>query len=263
MQRTQPSSLGLRQFQGDRYVAFEDVHMRYGSRTVFNGMSCSFPRGKISVILGGSGLGKSTILRLIGGLIHPDSGKVQVDGANICEQSPRQLTKTRRKMGMMFQGGALLDSYTVFENVALPLREHGACDNSAIRNTVQEMLDAVGVGHAAQLHPRQLSGGMLRRVALARAIVRKPELILCDEPFSGLDPTSIRQIEALLVQINKQYGMTMIVVSHDFHSTIRMADHVLLVMSGRVLEGTPETLMQTDDREASDFLRDGVEVFRK
>jgi phospholipid/cholesterol/gamma-HCH transport system ATP-binding protein len=240
------------------FVVLNRVHMNFGDRKVFNSLTCGFPYGKISVILGGSGSGKTTILRLIGGLVHPVSGSVIVDGQNITRLSWRNLNVARRKLGMMFQGGALLDSYTVFDNVALPLREQRGRDRQEIAGEVHAILKAVDVADADDLLPGQLSGGMLRRVALARAIIRKPDVLLCDEPFSGLDPISIRRMESLLIEINRQFGMTMIVVSHDIHSTLRMADHVLLVLGGRVLQGTPDQMRHSDDAEAAEFFKEGL-----
>jgi phospholipid/cholesterol/gamma-HCH transport system ATP-binding protein len=246
--------------QTDNYIALDRVRMIYRDRHVFDSLSCNFPRGRISVILGGSGSGKSTILRLIGGLIRPQAGAVVVDGEDITKLSRQGLQLVRRKMGMMFQGGALLDSYTVFENVALPLRENGRQHGvQEIDAAVHEILKAVGVSDADRLYPRELSGGMLRRVALARAMIRKPEVLLCDEPFSGLDPVSIRHIVTLLMKINRQFAMTMIVVSHDIHSTLRMADRVLMVLKGRVLAGSPAELPLTEDAEAAEFFRDQLE----
>lgn len=241
----------------------ENIRMAYGGRRVFDALSCRFPGGKISVILGGSGLGKSTILRLIGGLVRPQGGRVVVDGEDVSRLSPRGLKTVRRKLGMMFQGGALLDSYTVFDNVALPLREQGGLSEKAIAEAVHEILKAVGVSDADDLLPGEISGGMLRRVALARAIIRKPDVLLCDEPFSGLDPVAIRRIEALLVQINRRLGMTMIVVSHDIHSMMRMADHVVLVLASHVLEGSPGQLRQNEDAEAVEFFSDDLECYQK
>jgi phospholipid/cholesterol/gamma-HCH transport system ATP-binding protein len=250
--------------QTDNYIALDRVRMVYRSRRVFDSLSCSFPRSRISVILGGSGSGKSTILRLIGGLIRPQAGTVVVDGQDVTHLPRQGLQLVRRKMGMMFQGGALLDSYTVFENVALPLRENGRNHGEGeIAAAVREILKAVGVSDADGLYPRELSGGMLRRVALARAMIRKPELLLCDEPFSGLDPVSIRHIVTLLMKLNQQFAMTMIVVSHDIHSTMRMADRVLMVLKGRVLEGAPAELPRTDDAEAAEFFRDRSEPLQK
>jgi phospholipid/cholesterol/gamma-HCH transport system ATP-binding protein len=237
--------------------------MDYGNRRVFDSLSCSFPRGRISVILGGSGSGKSTILRLIGGLVHPQGGAVMVDNEDVSRLSQRRLNLIRRKLGMMFQGGALLDSYTVFDNVALPLREQRRQTEPEIAGAVHEILCAVGVSDADRLLPGELSGGMLRRVALARAIIRKPDVLLCDEPFSGLDPVSIRRMEALLLQINRQFGMTLIVVSHDILSTMRMADRVLLILGKKILQGTPAELRHSDDPEVADFISDGLEALQK
>lgn len=234
--------------------------MIFGRRPVFNSLSCSFPRGRISVILGGSGSGKTTILRLIGGLVRPKSGAVLFDGQDITRLSARGLVGVRRKLGMVFQGGALLDSYSVFDNVALPLREHARRGNGQIAEQVRATLSAVGVADSDELLPGELSGGMLRRVALARAIIRKPVVLLCDEPFSGLDPVTVRRMESLLTRINREFGITMIVVSHDIHSTLRLADHVLLLLGGRAIEGTPAQLRQSDDPEAAEFFSDGLDA---
>jgi phospholipid/cholesterol/gamma-HCH transport system ATP-binding protein len=242
----------------DNSISLDRVRMVYGSRCVFDSLSCGFPRGRVSVILGGSGSGKSTILRLIGGLVRPQAGAVLVDGQDVTRLSQRGLNLLRRELGMMFQGGALLDSYTVFENVALPLREQRRQSEREIAGEVHDILNAVGVSDADDLLPGELSGGMLRRVALARAIVRKPQVLLCDEPFSGLDPISIRRMEGLLVEINRQFGMTMIVVSHDIPSTMRMADHVLLLLGARIWEGSPTEMRRSGDAEAAEFFSDGL-----
>jgi phospholipid/cholesterol/gamma-HCH transport system ATP-binding protein len=244
---------------GGLHVALEKVHMAFGSRVVLESLSCGFPRNRISVILGGSGSGKSTILRLIGGLIHPQSGAVIVDGQDVTGLSERGMQTTRRKLGMVFQGGALLDSYTVFDNVALPLREQRKLTPEQIAGEVHATLAAVDVSDADDLLPGQLSGGMLRRVALARAIIRKPTILLCDEPFSGLDPVSIKRIESLLVTVNRQFGITLIVVSHHVPSTMRMADHVLLLLEGNPVEGSPAHLRQSKDATVADFLDEGME----
>jgi phospholipid/cholesterol/gamma-HCH transport system ATP-binding protein len=243
----------------DAHVALRRVRMAFGARRVFEDLSCSFPRGRISVILGGSGSGKSTILRLIGGLIHPQAGEVLIDGQDVTRLSERGMRGVRRKLGMLFQGGALLDSYSVYENLALPLREQNHHTSAEIVEEVHTALQAVGVEDVDGLLPGQLSGGMLRRVALARAVIRKPTILLCDEPFSGLDPVSIKRIEALLADINRQYGMTIILVSHHVPSTMRLADHVLLLLDGRYAEGTAAELRQSADREVADFLNEGLE----
>ena len=241
------------------HIALEHVGMAFGKRKVFDGLSCSFPRGRISVILGGSGSGKSTILRLIGGLIRPQSGAVVVDGQDVTGLSERRLYEVRRKLGMLFQGGALLDSYTVFDNLALPLQERTTINAGEIADAVHASLEAVGVSDADGLLPGQLSGGMLRRVALARAIIHKPVILLCDEPFSGLDPVSVKRIEALLMGINRQFGITLVVVSHHVPSTMRMADHVLLLLENRRVEGSPAELRKSADSEVVDFLDEGPE----
>ena len=247
----------------DNYISLDRVRTVYGSRRVFDSLSCGFPRGRVSVILGGSGCGKSTILRLIGGLVRPQSGSVIVDGQDVGRLSLHGLNLLRRKLGMMFQGGALLDSYSTFDNVALPLREQRRQSEREIAGAVHDILNAVGVSDADGLLPGELSGGMLRRVALARAIIRKPDVLLCDEPFSGLDPLSIRRLEALLVQFNRQLGMTMIVVSHDIPSTMRMADHILLLLETRAWEGSPAELRRSDDAQAVEFFGDGLEPLQK
>jgi phospholipid/cholesterol/gamma-HCH transport system ATP-binding protein len=232
--------------------------MAFGDRPIFNNLSCAFSRGRISVILGGSGSGKSTLLRLIGGLVRPRKGAVLIDDEDITGLSHRGLTEVRRKLGMVFQGGALLDSCSVFENLALPLRELTSLDRDQIASEVHAALHAVGVADVDRLLPGQLSGGMLRRVALARAILRKPVILLCDEPFSGLDPVSIRKIESLLVQINAQFSITMIVVSHHIPSTLRMADRVLLLLGDRAVEGTPDELRTSPDPEVAEFLNENA-----
>jgi phospholipid/cholesterol/gamma-HCH transport system ATP-binding protein len=243
----------------DFHVELRGVRMAFGRRQVFDSLTCGFARGGISVILGGSGSGKSTILRLIGGLIRPQAGQVCVDGQDVTRLANRGLMEARRKLGMLFQGGALLDSYTVFENLALPLRERTRMNPPEIADEVHRTLQAVGVEDADDLLPGQLSGGMLRRVALARAIIRKPVILLCDEPFSGLDPVSSRRIEALLEGINHEHGITLIVVSHDVRSTLRMADRLLLLLEDRAVEGRPEELLQKADADVAAFLHEGLE----
>ena len=239
------------------HVQLENVRMVYGQRVVFEGLSCAFPRGKVSVILGGSGSGKSTILRLTGGLIRPRSGAIYIDGENIVGYSERQMLAVREKLGMMFQGGALLDSYTVAENLALPLREHSHMTGAQIEEEVTARLTSVGLTDVQDLLPNELSGGMVRRVALARAVIRNPTILMCDEPFSGLDPSSVKRIEALLLHRVAEQGITVIMVSHHIPSTMRMADHVLLLLHrGKAVEGSPDRLRNSDDPEVVDFLNE-------
>lgn len=237
-------------------VAFEDVHMAFGGRRVLRGLSCRFPAGRISVILGGSGSGKSTLLRLIAGLVRPQAGRIVVAGEETTALSERGLQQVRGKLGMMFQGGALLDSMTVYDNLALPLRERRAAGEAEIEKAVRECLAAVGVANADTLLPGQLSGGMTKRVALARAILQHPRILLCDEPFSGLDPISSRRIEALLVGINQATATTMIVVSHHIASTMRMASNVLILLPDGAVEGSPEELRRSTDPRILSFLNE-------
>lgn len=236
-------------------VQLEHVTMAFGDRPVFDDLSCTFPAGRISVVLGGSGSGKSTVLRLVGGLIQPSTGRILVDGEDITRLPERDLFRVRRKLGMLFQGGALLDSMTVFDNLALPLREHERLHEPAIAARVHERLEAVGLRDVDRLLPSQLSGGMAKRVGLARAIIRSPAVLLCDEPFSGLDPLSSKRIEALLVRINATRGITTVVVSHDIASTMRMAEHVLLLLPGGSVQGAPASLLASPDPRVRAFLR--------
>jgi phospholipid/cholesterol/gamma-HCH transport system ATP-binding protein len=236
-------------------VQLDHVTMAFGDRPVFHDLSCAFPAGRISVVLGGSGSGKSTLLRLVGGLIQPSAGRIVVDGQDITRLSERQLFRVRRKLGMLFQGGALLDSMTFFDNLALPLRELERLDEPAIAAAVHDRLDAVGLHDVDGLLPSQLSGGMVKRVGLARAIIRSPAVLLCDEPFSGLDPLSSRRIESLLANINATRGITTVVVSHDIASTMRMAEHVLLLLPTGYVQGTPAELEASPDPLVRAFLR--------
>lgn len=242
----------------DFHVRFATVRMAFAERVVFQSLSCGFPRGKISVILGGSGSGKSTILRLIGGLVYPQAGVIEVDGPNIVGLSERRMYEVRRKLGMMFQGGALLDSLTVFDNLAFPLREHTRLSETEIAAEVNDRLAAVGMTNVGGLLPGQLSGGMLRRAALARAIIRRPAILLCDEPFSGLDPASSKRIEQLLVHMNRDFGVTMLVVSHHIPSTMRMADRILLLLPHATIEGTPNELRASTDPRVTSFLTEDI-----
>ena len=235
-------------------VELSQVSMAFGDRQVFSDLSCAFPAGAVSVVLGGSGCGKSTLLRLIAGLIRPQRGRVLVGDEDVTQLSERALFRVRRKLGMMFQGGALLDSMTVFENVAFPLREHTDLDERAIADEVHDRLEAVGLHDVDGLLPGELSGGMVKRVALARAIIRSPAVLLCDEPFSGLDPISVKRIEVLLGQINRARGITTLVVSHDIDSTMRMAEHVLLLLPGGCFQGAPNELRASADPRVRAFL---------
>lgn len=240
-------------------VQLDHVTMAFGDRPVFDDLSCQFPAGRISVVLGGSGSGKSTLLRLVGGLLRPRAGRIVVDGEDVTRLGERELFRVRRKLGMLFQGGALLDSMTVFDNLALPLREHEHLDEARVAAAVHDRLEAVGLHDVDGLLPSQLSGGMVKRVSLARAIIRNPAVLLCDEPFSGLDPISARRIETLLKDINRARGITTLVVSHDIDSTMRMAERVLMLLPGGHVHGTPADLRASTDPRVRVFLSHDLE----
>lgn len=240
------------------HVALEDVHLRFGRRKLFRGLSCAFPRGAITVLMGGSGSGKSTVLRTIGRLQRVDHGAVLIRGEDVAQVPEWRLRPFRRRIGMMFQGGALLDSMTVYDNVALPLAEQRR-PRHEIADRVEKLLHEVELPDAGPLLPAQLSGGMVKRAALARALVSEPEILLCDEPFSGLDPISTRRIESLLVAINQKFGITMVLVSHHVTSTMRIAERVLVLLPDGAVEGSPADLQHSADPRIVSFLREDVD----
>jgi len=218
----------------DSIVEVRDVHYSIGGRAIFSGLSLQIARGRITAIMGPSGTGKTTLLRLITGQVKPDSGQVLFDGIDVSNLSTRELYTLRRRMGMLFQNGALLTDEDVFENVAFPLREHTDLPESLIRNIVLTKLQAVGLRGAARLMPSELSGGMARRVALARAMATDPEVLIYDEPFTGLDPISMGMIVRLVRQMNFALGITSIVVSHDVEELSILADASYIIAGGKV-----------------------------
>nr|WP_237392609.1 ATP-binding cassette domain-containing protein [Steroidobacter denitrificans] len=218
----------------DILVEIRDVYYSIGRRSIFAGLDMSIPRGKITAIMGPSGTGKTTLLRLITGQIRADRGQILFDGMDVASLSRRQLYEMRLRMGMLFQNGALLTDIDVFENVAFPLREHTNLPESLIRNIVLTKLQAVGLRGAASLLPTELSGGMARRVALARAMATDPELLIYDEPFTGLDPISMGMIVRLVRQMNSALGITSIVVSHDVEELKALADISYILSGGKV-----------------------------
>jgi phospholipid/cholesterol/gamma-HCH transport system ATP-binding protein len=241
------------------HIRMRDVHLAFGDRRVFEALTCEFPRREISVILGSSGVGKSTLLRLVAGLVRPDRGSVEVAGQEITALSERELRPVRARIGMLFQGGALLDSLSVFDNLALPLREHRTLGRDEIAALVRRRLEAVGLEpEVERLLPAQLSGGMLRRAALARAMMLEPEILLCDEPFSGLDPASLRRIETLLGEMNRQLGITVLIVSHHIASTLRLASHTVILFPGRSVSGNAEELRASSDPEVAEFFEEEI-----
>lgn len=214
--------------------------------------------------MGGSGSGKSTVLRMIAGLQRPDSGVVDVASSDVASLPERELREVRRRLGMLFQDGALLDSMTVYENVGLPLREHRELSEQEIELAVHERLAAVGLEGVDDLLPGELSGGMLRRVALARAIIMDPEIVLCDEPFSGLDPPNVDRIEALFGEMCRTRGLSLIVTSHHMASSLRMSDKIVLLRDRGSVTGTPASLVASGDAAIRDFLgADGAALARQ
>ncbi len=218
----------------DSIVEVRDVHYSIGGRPIFSGLSLQIQRGRITAVMGPSGTGKTTLLRLITGQIRPDSGQVLFDGIDVSTLSTSELYKLRLRMGMLFQNGALLTDEDVFENVAFPLREHTDLPEALIRNIVLPKLQAVGLRGAARLMPSELSGGMARRVALARAMATDPEVLIYDEPFTGLDPISMGMIVRLVRQMNYALGITSIVVSHDVEELAILADASYIIAGGKV-----------------------------
>jgi phospholipid/cholesterol/gamma-HCH transport system ATP-binding protein len=219
----------------DTLVEIKDVHYEVGGRAIFSGLNLSIPRGRITAIMGPSGTGKTTLMRLITGQIKPTRGQVLFDGINVSTLKLGDLYKLRMRMGMLFQNGALLTDRNVFENVAFPLREHTRLPNELIRHIVLTKLQAVGLRGAAGLEVPELSGGMARRVALARAMATDPELLIYDEPFTGLDPISMGMIVRLVRQMNYALGITSIVVSHDVEELSILADMSYIIASGKVV----------------------------
>jgi phospholipid/cholesterol/gamma-HCH transport system ATP-binding protein len=236
-------------------IDIRDLHFSYGARPILSGLHMEFPRGKVIAVMGGSGSGKTTILRLIGGQLEAQTGTVSVDGQQVNPRDSKQLYALRRRMGMLFQHGALFTDLTVFENVAFPLREHTKLPEDMIRDLVLMKLQAVGLRNAAQLKPSEISGGMARRVALARAIALDPELIMYDEPFAGLDPISMGVTANLIRRLNDALGSTSIVVSHDVHETFVIADYVYFLSQGKIVaHGTPAQMRASDDPYVKQFV---------
>ena len=244
--------------KSDNLIEIEHVTFGYNaSRLILKDISMSFQRGKVTALLGGSGCGKTTVLRLIGGVFKTDSGRVVFDGERINTRDKAQLFRLRRRLGMLFQFGALFTDLTVFENVAFPLREHTQLPEDVVRDIVLMKLNAVGLRGAAQLRISEVSGGMARRVALARAIALDPELIMYDEPFAGLDLISMGVAAKLIRTLNDVTGATSLVVSHDVPECMAISDHVVLLANeGRIVaQGTPAELMASTDPETRQFVR--------
>jgi len=242
----------------DVIVDVRDVHYGVDGRAIFSNLNIKVRRGRITAVMGPSGTGKTTLLRLITGQIFADSGKVVVLGHDLAEASSSEIYALRKRMGMLFQNGALLTDMTVFENVAFPVREHTDLPEPLIRRLVLTKLQSVGLRGAAQLMPTELSGGMARRVALARAIVMDPEILIYDEPFVGLDPISLGMILRLIKQMNEALGITSVVVSHDVQELATISHDSYLLAGGRVVaSGSPQELAKSDSEIVHQFMTGG------
>jgi len=240
----------------DILVRIRGLRFYRGSRAIFDGVDIDIPRGGVTAIMGPSGTGKTTLLKLIGGQLTPDSGTIEVDGLNVHALSTRDLYRLRMRMGMLFQSGALLTDLSVFENVAYPLREHTRLSASMIRKLVLIKLEAVGLRGAHQLMPSQLSGGMARRVALARAIALDPMMIMYDEPFAGQDPISMGVLIQLVRRLNDAARISSVVVSHDVAEASQIADLIYVISDGRVIEsGAPQQLREHGGEWTQQFIR--------
>ena len=236
-------------------VEFRDVVFGYGDRAILDGVSFCVPRGKVTALMGASGGGKTTVLRLIGGQVRARRGEVLVDGQDIGRMAPEALYAARRRMGMLFQFGALFTDMSVFDNVAFPLREHTHLSEGLIRDIVLMKLDAVGLRGARELMPSEVSGGMARRVALARAIALDPDLVMYDEPFAGLDPISLGTAARLIRQLNDTLGLTSVIVSHDLEDTFRIANHVIILANGGIAaQGSPDAVRASADPLVHQFV---------
>lgn len=240
----------------DNLVELHEVHFSRDARPIFAGISLAVPAGQITAIMGPSGTGKTTLLRMIGGEIKPDAGQVRVAGFDVHALPRRELFELRKSMGMLFQSAALFTDLTVFENVAFPLREHTTFDEETIRDLVLLKLNAVGLRNAAGLMPAQLSGGMARRVALARAIVLDPQLIMYDEPFTGQDPIALGTLVRLISRSNHALQSTTLLVSHDIHETRSIADLIHVIADGRLVgSGPPASLTDHASPMVQQFVR--------
>jgi phospholipid/cholesterol/gamma-HCH transport system ATP-binding protein len=239
----------------DALVELRDVRFGYGERVILDGISLTVPRGKVTALMGASGGGKTTVLRLIGGQYRAQSGSLTFEGQEVGNMNQAELYTMRRRMGMLFQFGALFTDLSVFDNVAFPLREHTDLSESMIRDIVLMKLQAVGLRGARDLMPSEVSGGMARRVALARAMALDPQLVMYDEPFAGLDPISLGTAARLIRQLNDTLGLTSVIVSHDLDETFHIADQVIVLANGKIAaQGTPSEVRSSTDPLVHQFV---------
>jgi phospholipid/cholesterol/gamma-HCH transport system ATP-binding protein len=249
------TDLNLDKKMPDNVITIDDMHFSRAERVIYEGISLSVKRGSITAIMGPSGIGKTTLLKLIGGQLKPSSGSVIFQEQNVHGISRNQLYSLRRKMSMLFQSGALFTNMSVFDNVAFPLREHTQLSEDIIRTVVMLKLEAVGLRGAADLEPSELSGGMARRAALARAIALDPELIMYDEPFAGQDPISMGVLVSLIKSLGKALNLTSVVVTHDVTEVLSIADYVYILANKKIIgEGSPAEIKNSDSELVQQFL---------
>ena len=239
----------------DTHLVVDRVERRFGDRVALSNVTLSCQPGEVAVIIGGSGAGKTTLLKILIGLDRPTSGSVILDGVDLSKLSERELNRMRRKLGMVFQYSALLDSMNVLENVAFPLREHTKLKDKEVRAKVADKLKALGLPDVEQRFPSELSGGMKKRVALARALMLEPQVILYDEPTSGLDPITSRRVDDMILETRDKFGVTSVVISHDMASALHIADRVHLLAQGKIVaSGTPEELGRSTHQLVRQFI---------
>jgi phospholipid/cholesterol/gamma-HCH transport system ATP-binding protein len=239
----------------DNSVEVEGLHFAYGDLEIFRGLSLAIPRGKVVAILGGSGSGKSTLLKIIGGQLRPSAGSVRVEGKEVPQLDAEALYKLRLEVGMMFQNSGLFTDLSVYENIAFPIRENFVVPEEILRRLVLMKLHAVGLRGARDMRPNDLSGGMTRRVALARALATDPKLMMYDEPFAGLDPISLNQVAELIGKLNQALGITSVVVTYNVKEALLVADYAYMIGDGVVIgRGTPQELQASDDPYVKQFL---------
>lgn len=244
----------------DTIIRISHLVYQRGAKTILNDVSMDIKRGSIVAIMGPSGVGKTTILRLISGQLHPNQGSIEVNGQMISELSHRELYKSRENIGVLLQNGALFTDLTVFENIAAPLREHTKLSEQEISERVTAKLKSVGLANTGDLMPQSLSGGMARRVALARAVIMNPKIVLFDEPMTGLDPIAMSTVSRLIRTTNDELGLTSVIVTHNVAQMKKLVDHCFILADAKLIaEGAPEDLMKSDDPAVSQFMNGRVE----
>ena len=246
------------------HIVVAKLEKRFGSFVALSDIDMTIPRGDVTVIIGGSGAGKTTLLKILIGLDRPTGGSIRIDDLDIAKLSERELNRVRQRFGMVFQYSALLDSMNIMDNVAFPLREHTKLREREIRDRVSEKLSGLGLEGVEAKFPSELSGGMRKRVGLARALMLEPEVVMYDEPTSGLDPITSRMVDDMILETRERFGVTSVVISHDMAGALRMADQIVLLSKGRVVAaGEPRTLVEGNIELLNDFVQSsGIEVAR-